>query len=477
MTTGKAFEGIQCSAVRPQTEPDLMAWDPGSRANMKTLSDQGVVAVRYEANGCDVRLEVLSNCIGEGKYDYRPYSATATKMARTQQELYTELPLGAASLSGHLKGGKALRTDYILVGIRTLKAGAAYPRSLLRGDCGAATHIVSRMYVGGFAMVAGETQALSGGATIFGLSAGGSSGSVVETVQKEGNAQACERAQTEEKETSACGVPLRLGLLRLDQVQPVQPPPVPQPTSVPEPPPPPRPTLSEPSPRVPIASGCPSDMVAIPGGTFQMGSNDGDADEKPVHSVSVRPFCMDRTEVTVGAYRSCGSCSAPNTTQYCNWGQSGRDNHPINCVDWNQATSYCSGVGKRLPTEEEWEYAARGTSSRNYPWGNAAPASQLCWNGEGNDLGKGNRKSTCPVGSYAAGRSPFGLEDMAGNVWEWTSSPYCSYPGKSCTSSDRVNRGGSWHYDYPAWVRASHRYYNAPSYRYIYVGFRCLRAD
>ena len=243
----------------------------------------------------------------------------------------------------------------------------------------------------------------------------------------------------------------------------------------PEPPPPPPPPPPEPSPSLPVASGCPSDMGAIPGSTFQMGSNDGGDNEKPVHSVSVRPFCMDRTEVTVAAYRSCGSCSAPNTTQHCNWGQSGRDNHPINCVDWNQATSYCSAVGKRLPTEEEWEYAARGTSGRNYPWGNEAPANQLCWNGEGNDLGKFNRQSTCPVGSYPAGRSPFGLEDMAGNVWEWTSSGYSDNYNATRQNTARVVRGGSWNYDYPTDVRGAYRVRVEVGRRSGDLGFRCAR--
>ncbi|MEI7894430.1 MAG: SUMF1/EgtB/PvdO family nonheme iron enzyme [Myxococcales bacterium] len=246
-------------------------------------------------------------------------------------------------------------------------------------------------------------------------------------------------------------------------------PPAPQPAPQPAPPQRAPPPTVVPCPSAP-------DMLAIPAGTFRMGSNEYD-DEKPVHAVTVAAFCMDPTEVTVAAYKGCTSCSAPNTSGSCNWGVDGRDNHPINCVDWNQATAFCTAVGKRLPTEEEWEYAARGAAGWKYPWGNTPPSNQLCWDGEGNDLGKGNRTSTCPVGSYAAGRSPFGLEDMAGNVWEWTSSPYCSYPGKSCTSSGRVFRGGSWSNADPAGVRASFRFYFAPTLRFSIVGFRCLRAD
>jgi formylglycine-generating enzyme required for sulfatase activity len=230
-----------------------------------------------------------------------------------------------------------------------------------------------------------------------------------------------------------------------------------------------RPPAPQPAPQ-PAAPALPP-MVSIPGGTFQMGADDIDA-AKPVHSVTVAAFSMDRNEVTVAAYRGCTSCSAPDTGEYCNWGKGGRDNHPINCVDWNQATAYCSSVGKRLPTEEEWEYAARGTDGRQYPWGNTEPSTQLCWSRNG----EGKPNSTCSVGSYPAGRSPFGLNDMAGNVWEWTSSPYCSYSNPGCTNSDRVLRGGCWGVGLPARVRASIRLDFAPTDRYSIVGFRCLRA-
>ncbi|MBI4706179.1 MAG: SUMF1/EgtB/PvdO family nonheme iron enzyme, partial [Deltaproteobacteria bacterium] len=140
----------------------------------------------------------------------------------------------------------------------------------------------------------------------------------------------------------------------------------------------------------------PQAMVSIPPGTFEMGSNDGGGDEKPVHSVTVAAFEMDPTEVTVAQYRKCvsdGGCSEPSG---CNWEESGRDDHPVNCVDWQQAGAYCAWAGKRLPWEEEWEYAARGTDGRIYPWGNGAPGDQLCWSGGS----AGQRSSTCAVGQF-----------------------------------------------------------------------------
>src|SRR5205085_165588 len=131
-----------------------------------------------------------------------------------------------------------------------------------------------------------------------------------------------------------------------------------------------------------------------------------------------------------------GSCTAPNTGGACNWG-SGRDDHPVNCVDWNQASAFCKWAGGRLLSEEEREYVASGGSeARTYPWGNDEPGARVCWDGEGSDAGKGNRKTTCPVGSHKAGDSKWGVHDLAGNVYDWTSSDY--------DASHKVLRGGSW---------------------------------
>jgi formylglycine-generating enzyme required for sulfatase activity len=217
-------------------------------------------------------------------------------------------------------------------------------------------------------------------------------------------------------------------------------------------------------------------MVSIPGGAFIMGSADGQDAEKPAHRMTVASFALDVTEVTVGAYEACvqgGGCSQPGTDQFCNWGQSGKSRHPINCVDWNQATAFCSWARKRLPTEEEWELAARGTEGRTYPWGAAGPGNQLCWKGSG-------ASGTCEVGSHASGATPTGLQDMAGNVWEWTSSQKCPYTSSGYDmnkcDSVRISRGGGWGSGDAAWVRGALRNAHAPAYRNGGVGFRCARA-
>lgn len=219
--------------------------------------------------------------------------------------------------------------------------------------------------------------------------------------------------------------------------------------------------------------------VPVPAGTFTMGSAEGDPDEKPLVEIKVAAFNLDVTEVTVAAFARCvgaGKCSAPDTGMYCNWHKDGRERHPINCVDLEQATAYCAFVGRRLPTEEEWEYAARGADGRKFPWGTAAPGAQLCWNGEGSDLGKGERQGTCPVASYPAGRSALGAFDMAGNVWEWTASAHCPYDHRGCSAPGRVIRGGAWNNVLPAYVRAQDRAEETSASRRDNVGFRCAGA-
>jgi formylglycine-generating enzyme required for sulfatase activity len=256
---------------------------------------------------------------------------------------------------------------------------------------------------------------------------------------------------------------------------------VPLPPPAPLPPAPPAPAvLSQ-------ARRCAPNQIVIPGGTFNMGSLDGDSDERPVHKVILSPYCIDKTEVTVEAYRTCiegGVCNAPRMGGHCSWKKYGEDQKPINCVDWNQAERYCEWTGGRLPTEAEWEFAARGSDGRKFPWGGSPPAAQLCWNGRGNDWGKDERQGTCAVGSYLAGASPFGVLDMAGNVWEWTADINAPYPATqqrnllgvpTDTVPNRVIRGGGWSDVDPFRMRAANRYGNGPGIHSDNLGFRCIR--
>jgi formylglycine-generating enzyme required for sulfatase activity len=220
-------------------------------------------------------------------------------------------------------------------------------------------------------------------------------------------------------------------------------------------------------------------MVRIEGGKFRIGADGGDRDEQPLQDRTIRPFEIDVLEVTAGEFEGCvaaGKCSpATRAEGNCNAGKPERRHHPVNCVDQPQAAAYCAFVGKRLPTEAEWERAARGTAARTYPWGDTPPTAQLCWSGEGSKAGRGKQSSTCVVGTHPDGKTPDGVHDLAGNVWEWTASKYCPYDNEACSSELVVLRGGAFNNSAPGYVRGADRAKDRPLTRNDNLGFRCAR--
>jgi formylglycine-generating enzyme required for sulfatase activity len=263
-------------------------------------------------------------------------------------------------------------------------------------------------------------------------------------------------------------------------------------------------------------------MVYVPPGPFLHGCAPADTAcyriESPAAHIRLDGFYMDRTEVTVDAYRACvaaGACSdegltlhtaesttrlpsdsGVNTTQLldpalshtCNFGWPGKERgeHPINCVSWDQASAYCAWAGKRLPTEAEWEKAARGLDERIYPWGDAAPTCALAVMDDGAP-GCG-ADHTAKVGSRSQGQSPHGALDMSGNVCEWVADWYAEdyyatapaeNPPGPPTGRLRVIRGGSWKAHPTPGVdalRISNRYSFVPGTHLDYIGFRCARS-
>ena len=221
-------------------------------------------------------------------------------------------------------------------------------------------------------------------------------------------------------------------------------------------------------------------LVYVPEGEFLMGSEDEDAEdqEKPEHTVYLDAFWIYQHEVTNDQYRQCvedNGCSQPRNTSA--FASSSYGDHPVVYVNWNQAGDYCQWAGGRLPSEAEWEKAARGTDGRLYPWGEESPTCDLA-NYSGCEGG------TVPVGSYPSGASPYGALDMAGNVWEWvadwfadryySNSPYMN-PSGPASGGTRVIRGGSWSYN--EWLlRVSSRYGSSPAASSFYYGFRCFRS-
>jgi formylglycine-generating enzyme required for sulfatase activity len=235
---------------------------------------------------------------------------------------------------------------------------------------------------------------------------------------------------------------------------------------------------------LPVASGAPAEMgqqaptnvprcsagkQLVPGGRLWIGSDPKEhfaEDESPRFQTELAPYCLDATEVTVERYRACveqGRCSKPIDKQFhCNYRYADRGTHPINCVNWRQANQFCEAQGERLPSEAEWEAAARGGDRYfEYSWGNESPDGRNCW----------KQPHSCPVKSYPAGA--FGLFDMTGNVWEWVDDYYGPYPWPPQDGTARVYRGGSWSRRFEKWLHTRLRNREHEGFSGSHLGFRC----
>ena len=228
-----------------------------------------------------------------------------------------------------------------------------------------------------------------------------------------------------------------------------------------------------------------TEMVSIPAGAFMMGTDTGSPDERPVHIVELSSFLIDRTPVTKAQFalflEAVGPVSPWGETYYedddsdagihqrvGSWVVVDPDleDHPVLEVTWVGARDYCAWANKRLPTEAEWEKAARGTDGRQYPWGNQAPDRTRAQFSQG-------RAETSPVGRFPEGASPYGVLDLAGNAWEWLSSAYKLYPYDASDGREnldpgpvRMTRGGG-HDSSAQEIRSTERAQN------ISRGFRC----
>jgi formylglycine-generating enzyme required for sulfatase activity len=238
-----------------------------------------------------------------------------------------------------------------------------------------------------------------------------------------------------------------------------------------------------------------SGMVLIPAGPFVMGSDTGPADERPAHEVTLAAFSIDRFPVTNAQFAEFLNAIGPVNqkgerlfdvddpdARIHRVGQRwradrGYENHPVVEVSWPGARDYCAWLGKRLPTEAEWEKAARGIDGRRYPWGEAPPdRTRAQFNAGWNE--------TAPVGSFPAGASPYGVQDMAGNAWQWVSSAYRPYPYRADDGREdmvagpvRATRGGG--HDSPAeeitTTQRGRTLSRNPRSGHHNIGFRCAR--
>ncbi len=216
------------------------------------------------------------------------------------------------------------------------------------------------------------------------------------------------------------------------------------------------------------------EMASIPAGKFKMGSTDGVSDEQPVREVTIAAFRLGRYEVTNEEYKPFLEASGREVPVEV--ADPAKAKHPVVYVSWEDAVAYCKWLSEktgrkfRLPTEAEWEYAARGPKGLKYPWGNEWNQAKAVIYTDG----------TKPVGSIPAGASPFGVMDMAGNVWEWVSDWHAeNYDPNDIVNPKgprngvyRVLRGGSWNYYVSVFLRGAYRGYYLPENRDDYFGFR-----
>ncbi|MEP7121080.1 MAG: SUMF1/EgtB/PvdO family nonheme iron enzyme [Byssovorax sp.] len=257
-----------------------------------------------------------------------------------------------------------------------------------------------------------------------------------------------------------------------------------------------------------VPAACPPGMIPVPGGTFAMGDLEGFPDERPVTQSTVSSFCLDATEVTVEAYAACareGLCTPAHArpewstlksiemkawSGLCNTDRADRHDHPVNCVLWDQGARYCAARGLRLPTETEWEYAARGgAEARKFPWGAAAPnghLANLCGSecepviarirGAWGALYPDNDgwPATAPVGSFPEGDARWGHHDLTGNVCEWVSGNYCPYDYPNCGEvGSPMCRGNHFLANNVKKARPARRNRDDARHRSPDVGFRC----
>jgi serine/threonine-protein kinase len=222
-------------------------------------------------------------------------------------------------------------------------------------------------------------------------------------------------------------------------------------------------------------------MLELPGGRFTMGSGDPHAspNERPPHAVTVQPFRIDKLEVSVGAYRACvdkHACARPQRTSASCTYDLGDPELPVSCVRWLDADTYCRSIGRRLPRETEWEFAARGTATMRYPWGHATNCAMAATLYNEITSRSCSGKAPAKVGTHPHGASVFGVLDLTGNVEEWTADFYTESPAGASprAGASHVLRGGGW-LSTPFASRLTVRNWGSSVEAGPNVGFRCAK--
>ncbi len=470
--------GSTCKVQKSQSKPLIVEWPSPERGELEAKVMAGLAVARY--TGCELKL--LTRCTAPGGYAYTSYTPKKDTISiKNQDELYANIPVGAAKFEAKLATAGELGVEMTLVG-RYLAENDKVRSDHLKGRCDGATHIIAGLTVGAFEFFAAGQAEVGGGLDVLGAGTGGKSKAKRETLTRDGDPAACRADGTNTAPPAGCGAVIRIEVVPLECV---------------------------PGKRFVEGQGCVSgkgpasttsgsagaEMVLVPAGEFGMGcapyNHSCKKDEKPRHMVYLDAFYIDKTEVTVDQYVACvkdGQCTASGTGRRCNYDKSGAGGYPINCVDWNQANAFCRWAKKRLPTEAQWEKAARGTDDRMYPWGNQkATCSHAVMDNPDFPAYRSDgcgRDMSWPVGSRPAGASPYGALDMAGNLSEWVADYYDEgyyensaerNPTGPSSGSTRVLRGGGYIYWEAPIFRATNRFPNAPGEAKAYWGFRCAR--
>ena len=467
LTTGTAVDHattaavpLECGERATPMNPPLVGWAPKGRAALRSLTAKGVVAVKYSTEGCSVRLIPVDGCKINRKYRWSKTGDTHSALIRNRESLLDALPLDVERFDEALRTKGALRVDQFTAGVLKIR-GAIKRSDLAERGCEKATHLITAVHLGQFVLAAGTPQLLEGADLT------GQPGAGIEILDRGGRSKACRHARTSPKRAKGCDAPLLVELMALM-------------------------TPSKASKEKP-------QMVRIAAGEFERGDEGSKSGAGPKKTIFVDEFELDRTEVTAVDYAACvleGACTAAGGGKFCTGKILGKERHPVNCVSWKQADAYCKFVGKRLPTEAEWERAARGTDARGFVWGNewpppasagnfadaAANSLMAHWNAiPGFDDG---HAGTGPVDALEDATSPSGAIAMAGNVAEWVDDWYDSDYYKSAPTKNppgpkrgkaKVVRGASFGDHQKARLRVTHRDFYDEDVTSMHVGFRCAK--
>ena len=479
----------RCGVMKSSERPLIIEWPSSDRGALEGLVKrrEGLVAVRYA--GCE--MEVVRRCTVRGRYDYTAVEPKRDdQLFRSADDLYAKIPIGAAQLEAELARHGELSLAMTVVG-QHHAARERVGRDELSGDCEEATHVITMVHVGAFKLASAAGARISAGGRLgAGPAAGASSSADRGFERSDGDPGRCSSNDGDPAPPAGCSSLLRL------EVEPIR-------------------EAAEVAARR-QRRPCPRGTVLVEGGRFRPTAH------KSV--VDVPDFCLDLHEVTVADYAECaddGDCSAAATTVHgedieprarvaesalCNGDRRSRGKHPVNCVTWNEAEAFCRARGGRLPSEYEWEWAARGgPQERSYAWGEEEPGPRLV-NACGRECArhfestysepwpslftsKDGAVGTAKVGDYPRGAGRDRVQDLAGNVWEWTGSAEITYHTAiardaeggvgfvqgSPDTSNRVIRGGAFTTEMDEEIRVTARKLRNAKDRRADLGFRCAR--